>query len=188
MTASYLGRFEKGESSYEQAVLPVERLSTSVNCSSWFSPMQRVTVNAGYSFQQLHTEQASIYTYFGENEIELPIRAYGSYSSTAHVLSLDTVVALTSILDLSLALQQTFSDISFSASGDTNNSTTYSVDGIGDQARLVSTATSLTSRADMRISKHLGCSLGYSFRMLNAGQPSLDGAAHETLLALTGRW
>ncbi|MFH1029329.1 MAG: hypothetical protein V1791_15120 [Pseudomonadota bacterium] len=188
MTASYLGRFEKGESSYEQTVLPVESLSSSVNGSTWFSPMQRVTINAGYSFQQLHAEQASIYTYFGENEIELPIRTYGSYSSTAHVLSLDTVVALTRILDLSLALQQTFSDVSFSSSDDSSNSTKYSAAGIGDQTRLVSTATSLTSRADMRLSKHLGCSLGYSFRMLNTGQPSMDGAAHETLLALTGRW
>ncbi|MDU0458219.1 MAG: hypothetical protein RW306_05745 [Geobacteraceae bacterium] len=188
VTASYLGRFEKGESNYDQTPLPVESLSTSVNCNAWFSPMQRVTVNAGYSFQQLHTEQASIYTYFGENEIELPIRASGSYRSTAHVYSLDTVVALTKILDLSLALQQTFSDVRFSASDNSIDSTKYSAVGIGDQSRLVSTSTSLTSRADLRLSKHLGCSLGYSFRMLNAGQPSLDGAAHETLLALTGRW
>lgn len=187
ITASYLGRFEKGESSYEQVTLPVEKLATSVNCSAWFSPMQRVTVNAGYSFMQMQAEQASLYTYPGENLNYLPIWSAGSYNSTAHVYSLDTVVALTSILDLSLALQQTFSDVRFSAS-DNSIDSRYSSSGIGDQTRLVSTATSLTSRADMRISKHLGCSLGYSFRMLNAGQPSLDGAAHETLLALTGRW
>lgn len=184
VTASYLGRFEKGESSYEQTPLPVESLSTSVNCSAWFSPMQRVTVNVGYSFMQMQTEQASIFTY---PNAPITVHTAGSYSSTAHVYSLDTVVALTRILDLSLALQQTFTDVRFSASDDSNDAL-YSAAGIGDYSRLVSTATSLTSRADMRLSKHLGCSLGYSFRMLNAGQPSLDGAAHETLLALTGRW
>lgn len=185
LTASYLGRFENGESRYQQTALPRESLSTSVNSSFWFSPMQRVTINAGYSFQQLKVNQSSVFTFDGDPA--LPIQIAGSYRSTAHVYSLDTVVALASLLDLSLGLQQTFSDIRFSAS-DNSTIAGHSAAGIGDQSRLVSTASALTSRADLRLSKHLGCSLGYSFRMLHAGQTDLDGAVHETLLTLTGRW
>lgn len=185
VTASYLGRFESGDSSYQQTALPRETLSNSVNGSIWFSPLERVTVNAGYSYQKLKIDQASIF--FNSFAMSIPIQTAGSYRSTAHIYSLDTVVALTRMLDLSLALQQTFSDVSFSAS---DNSTVpgLSSSAIGNQTKLVSTATSLTSRADLRLSKHLGCSLGYSFRMLNSGQSDLNGAAHETLLALTGRW
>lgn len=191
VTASYLGRFESGDSGYLQTSLPRESLSSSVNSSIWFSPMERVTVNAGYSYQKSRIDQANIFfnSFAVYNNIAMtaPIRTASAYSSTAHVYSLDAVVALTSMLDLSLALQQTFSDVHFSAS-DNSTIAELSSSGIGDQAKLVSTATGLTSRADLRLNNHLGCSLGYSFRMLKAGQPDLDGTAHETLLALTGRW
>jgi hypothetical protein len=185
VTANYQGRFESGASSYQQTDLPRESLSNSVNGSIWFSPMERVTVNAGYSYQKSSVDQANVF--FNSFAMSVPIRTAGSYSSAAHIYSLDAVVALTRMLDLSLAFQQTFSDVRFSAS-DNSTIAVLSSSGIGDQSRLVSTATGLTSRADLRLSSHLGCSLGYSFRMLNTGQPDLDGSAHETLLALTGRW
>lgn len=185
ISASYLGRFESADSNYQQTRLPRESLSSSANGTLWFSPLERLTVNAGYSFQRLKVEQANIFDYDG-NPIP-PIRTAGSYRTTAHVYSLDMVAAVTKFLDLSLALQQTFADISFSAT-DNSPDPAYSAAGIGDYARLLSTTTALTTRADLRLNKHLGCSLGYSFRAYHAGQPLFDGAAHETLLNLTGRW
>lgn len=189
--ANYQGRFESGASNYQQTNLPRESLSNSVNCSIWFSPMERVTVNAGYSYLKSRIEQTNVFfnsfAVFNNVPMSLPILTAGSYSSASHIYSLDAVMALTRMLDLSLAFQQTFSDVRFSAS-DNSTIAGLSSSGIGDQSRLVSTATGLTSRADLRLSNHLGCSLGYSFRMLNTGQPDLDGSAHETLLALTGRW
>jgi len=186
VTASYLGIFESGDSLYgNQTRLPRETLSSSANGSFWFSPIERVTVNAGYSYLQMRAEQANIF--FNSFVMAVPVQTASTYSSTAHVYSLDTVVALTKALDLSLALQQTFSDVSFSAT-DNSQIPAFTSAGIGDQTRLVSTATSLTSRADLRISRNLGCSAGYSFRKYYSGQPSLDGTAHEILLALTGRW
>lgn len=185
ITASYLGRYESADSSYQQTRLPRESLSASASGNLWFSPLERFTFNAGYTFQRLKVEQANIFDYDG-NPIPA-IRTAGFYRSTAHVYSLDMVAAVTRILDLSLALQQSFADISFSAT-DNSSDPAYSAAGIGDSARLISTTTALTSRADLRINKHLGCSLGYSFRAFHAGQPLFDGAAHETLLTLTGRW
>jgi len=185
ISASYLGRFESADSSYQQTRLPRESLSSSASGTLWFSPLERLTLNAGYTFQQLKVEQANIFDYDG-NPIPA-IRTAGSYRSTAHVYSLDLVAAVTKILDLSLALQQTFADISFSAT-DNSPDPKYSAAGIGDSARLLSTTTALTTRADLRLNQHLGCSLGYSFRAYHAGQLLFDGAAHETLLTLTGRW
>ena len=185
VTASYLGRAERGESISMQTALPRESLSTSVSSSVWFSPLEQLTFNAGYSFLKSEVDQASLF--FNSFVMAVPIRTAGAYRSTAHVYSLDAVAAVTRTLDLSLALQQTFSDISFSAT-DNSQIPNFSSTGIGERSRLVSTETGLTTRADLRLSRHLGCSLGYSFRVYDAGQPLIDGAAHETLLILTGRW
>ncbi len=183
-TASYLGKFERGESNSLQTRLPRESLSTSVNSSVWFSPLERMTVTASYSFMQASINQSSL---FSSNVAAVPVQTAGAYRSTAHVYSIDTVLALTRMLDLSLAFQQTLSDSRFSASDNSLDATLSSI-GIGDASRLVSTETGITTRADWHISKHLGCSLGYSFRMYDSGQQLYDGAVHETLLALTGRW
>ena len=185
MTASYLGRSERGESIYKQAEYPRKSLSTSVNGSAWFSPLEQLTFNASYSFMQSEIDQASLFDYDGNPLV--PIRTFSAYRSTAHVYSLDAVAAITRLLDLSLALQQTFSDLRFSAS-DNSPYPNYSAAGIGDSTRLASAETGLTTRADLHIGKHLGCSLGYSIRKYHAGQTLIDGTAHETLLTMTGRW
>lgn len=185
VTASYLGRFERGESISMETSLPRESLSNSVNASIWLSPMEQLTLNASYSYLQSDINQNNLF--FNSFVMATPIRTAGAYRSTAHVYSLEAVAAITRMLDLSLALQQTFSDIRFSATDD-SRVPAFSSTGIGDSSRLVSTETGLTSRADFHLGKHLGCSFGYSFRIYDAGQPLIDGAAHETLLALTGRW
>lgn len=183
-TASYLGKFESGESRSLQTGLPRESLSTSINGSVWFSPMERMTVTASYSFMNSEIDQTSLFSSFVATA---PVQTAGNYHSTAHVYYIDAVLAMSRMMDLSLAFQQTFSHSGFSAS-DNSQDAALSATGIGDASRLVSTETGVTTRADWRLSKHLGCSLGYSFRMYDSGQPLFDGAVHETLLALTGRW
>lgn len=190
VTANYQGRFESSESNYQQTQLPRDSRSNSASSSIWLSPTERVTVNAGYTFQQTKVDQSSIFYNkfaFYNSLPMIQVLTSGSYRSRAHVYYLDTVIAVTKMLDLSLALQQAFSDISFSAS-DNSTIANLSASGIGSPSRLVSTSTSLTGRADLRLSKHLGGSLGYSFRTFNSGVSSLDGAVHETILAMTGRW
>lgn len=185
MTASYLGRSERGESISGQTSLPRETLSNSVNGSVWFSPMEQLTFNASYSFMLSEISQGTVFD--SKYDTLVPIQTIGAYRSAAHVYSLDAVLAVSRRVDLSMALQQTFSDIRFSAS-DNSPYPAYSAAGIGDRTRLISTETGLTTRADLHLSKHLGCSLGYSYRLYDAGQLLLDGSVHETLLVLTGRW
>lgn len=183
-TASYLGKFESGEGSSSQTRLPRESLSTSVNSTVWFTPQERVTVTASYSFMQSEIDQTNLFSSFVET---IPVQTVGSYHSTAHLYSIEALLAMTQTLDLSLAFQQTFADNGFTASDNSQNPVLSSA-GIGDASRLAATETGITTRADWRISPHLGCSLGYSFRMYHTGQAPYDGAAHETLLAFTGRW
>lgn len=184
MTASYLGKFESGESSATPSRLPRESLSTSVNSTLWFSPLERMTVTASYSFMQSEIDQANL---FSSLVPAIPVQTISNYRATVHVYSIDTVLALARMIDLSLGFQQTFSDSRFSASDNSQNAT-LSSNGIGDRSRLSATETGITARSDWRVSRNLGCSLGYSFRMFDSGQPLLDGTVHETLLSLTGRW
>lgn len=185
VTANYLGRFESGESVSMQTRLPRESLSTSVNMSAWFNPVQCVTVTANYGFLQSRIDQANLF--FSSFAPVATLQTASAYRSTAHVYSVNTAVAVARMIDLSLAFQQTFSDIHYSASDNSLNPTLSSA-GIGDRSRLVATETGLTTRADWHLSRHLGCSLGYSVRMYDADQSIFDGTVHETLLALTGRW
>jgi hypothetical protein len=108
---------------------------------------------------------------------------------------IDAVYAVSKDLDLSVSFQQVFSDSRFNvppSAGYIDNSTVpptiYSSAGMTDLTRLVTTETGLAARADWRISRHVGCSLGYSFRMYDSGVSLLDGSVHETMLALTARW
>jgi len=183
-TASYLGKFESGESASLQTRLPRESLSTSVNSALWFTPMERITVTTSYSFIKSEIDQTNLFSSFDET---IPVQTVSNYHSTAHLYSIEALLAITRTFDLSLAFQQTFSNDGFSATDNSQNPALSST-GIGDASRLNSTETGVTTRADWRINQHLGCSLGYSFRKYDSGQPLFDGAVHETLLALTGRW
>lgn len=183
-TASYLGKYESGEGGSLQARLPRESLSTSVNSTAWFTPLELMTVTASYSFLKSEIDQTSLFSSF---IAAMPVQTVGNYHSTAHLYSIEALLAMTRALDLSLAFQQTFTNYGFTASDNSQNPLLSSA-GIGDTSRLASTETGITTRADWHVSQHLGCSLGYSFRMYNSGQLLYDGAAHETLLAFTGRW
>ncbi len=184
VTASYLGKFESGESSSMQSRLPRESLSTSVNSTLWFSPLERMTVTASYSFMQSEIDQTNL---FSSLVPAIPVQTISNYRATAHVYSIDTVLALARMIDLSLGFQQTFSDSRFTAADNSQNAA-LSSNGIGDRSRLSATETGITARSDWRVSRNLGFSLGYSFRMFDSGQVLLDGTVHETLLSLTGRW
>lgn len=184
VNASYLGRFESGASSALQTTLPRESFTTSASGSIWLSPLERVTLSASYSYLRSAIDQSNL---FDSLVPTIAVTAFGAYRSTAHTYSLNSVIAVAKTVDLSVALQQTFAATRYSAS-DNSADPALSANGIGDPSRLLSTETMLTTRADWKLDQHLGCTLGYTFRNYNAGQPFQGGAVHETLLTLSGRW
>lgn len=172
--------------------LPRESRNDSLNGSVWFSPLERLTITASYSFLQSDTDQAILFTTQSPGSL-----AAGNYRATAHVYGIDAVYALAEQVDLSLAFQQVRSDSRFNVQPnsaytvlDTSSGTTetFTTAGITGLTRLDTTETGVSARADWRLGKHLGCALDYSFRLFDSGNPLFDGAVHATMLALTARW
>lgn len=185
LTANYLGAFESGSNSSNSVRLPRDSARTAVGSSLWFNPLARLTVTTGYSFFQTAIDQHSLIS--DQFPSPLLFSLVNAYRSQAHSYTVDAVYAANDALDLSVSFQQIFSDNRFSA---TDNSTNPSLSaaGIGDAARLVSTETGLTARADWRQNRTWGYSLAYSFKHLASHNALNGGSLHETMLALTGRW
>lgn len=200
LTGSYIAENESGESSAwtvpaanltvpESAVtlnLPYNSRNNSANLSIWFSPLERLTLTTSYSFLQTDTDQTILFTNLSQRAL-----AATNYRSTAHVYGLDAVYAASEQLDLSLGFQQIFSTARFNVPPGESFSTpdvTFNTVGITDLTRLDTTETGVSARADWRITEMLGCSLDYSFRLYDSGNPIDDGSVHMTMLSLKAKW
>jgi hypothetical protein len=196
-TASFITTYESNESvastiapaPVADYLLPREHRAHSANGSVWFSPLERLTITANYSFLNTDTDQSVLFANLITNP--WPVVAT-NYRSTAHVYGIDAVYALTEKLDLSLGFQQVFStsrfdvpDRLFALAG---SASVFTTSGITSLTRLDTTETGVTARADWHIAKNLGCMLDYSFRKYRSGDPLFDGSVHTTMLMLTSRW
>lgn len=203
VTGSYIGRYESG--SMQAWTVPAANLTTpeiptivsmprssnnnSINAGIWFSPLERLTISANYSFLLTEADQISLLTNLSSNALVAT-----NYRSSAHVYGIDAVYALAEKLDLSLAFQQVFAKADYDVAAgqfNVNNSgviTTYSSAGIGDYSRLDSTETGLAARADWRFSPVLGCGVDYSYRYYRSGDAGYNGSIHTTMINLKARW
>jgi hypothetical protein len=197
-TASFITTLENNQStaSTDRTVpvprtynLPRENRTNSANASVWFSPLERLTITANYSFMNTETDQSVLFANIITNPF--PVVAT-NYHSSAHIYGIDAVYALTERLDLSLAFQQVLSrsrfDVpirSFTLAGMAGG---FNTSGLTDLTQLDTTETGVTARADWHLNKHIGCSLDYSFRKYDSGNPLFDGSVHTTMLLLTSRW
>lgn len=197
VTGSYVVQHANGESSAWDRpnvnitsslhALPRQSLTNTATAGVWFSPLERLTVTTSYSFLESEIKQTALLT-----EISSDAQAATRYRSTSHVYGIDANYAATEQLDLSLALQQVFSQaifdvppIEFSPPG---NPIIYSSIGITGLTRLDTTETGLSARADWRATQHLGCVLDYSFRVYDSGNVAYDGSVHTTMISLKARW
>jgi len=199
VSGNYSARYESGTNSaftVDQNNLraatydmPRRHHTDSCNTSLWFSPFERLTVTANYSFLETETDQSLLFASLIADPA--PVVA-SSYNSSSHVYGIDAVYAAAETLDISLAFQQVRSqstfrvpDRSFTLAG---VSGVFNTAGITDLTRLDTTETGVSARADWRITALLGCSLDYSFRMYESGQPGYDGSVHSTTATLKARW
>jgi len=197
-TGSYLIQYDSGESSAFTTTVPSpatytmprKNHSESCNTSVWFSPADRLTITASYSYLETETDQSLLIA--SQINDANPLIA-SSYRSSAHVYGIDAVYAATESLDLSLAFQQVRSrshfdlpernlDISGQPFG------YYSTTGITGLSSLDTTETGVSARGDWRFSATLSCALDYSYRNYNSGNSLYDGSVHATMLTLKGRW
>jgi hypothetical protein len=196
-TGSFIAQHETGEQTASTVSpapvaaykLPRESRSGSANASIWFSPLERLTVTTHYSYLEADTNQSTLYSNLIADSSPLVV---SNYHSSSHVYGIDAVYSVVEPLDISLAFQQVRSqaryevpDRSFTLAGVTGE---FSTAGITDLTRLDTTETGVSVRLDWRINALLGCSLDYSFKMYESGQPLYDGSVHSTIATLKARW
>jgi len=199
LTGSYITRYESGESSAftvdqnnvrtASHVMPRKQQTASSNTSIWFSPAERLTVTASYSYLETETDQSILFASLIADPSPLVV---GNYHSSAHVYGIDAIYAASEALDFSLSFQQVRSrarfelpDRTFSMSGETGTFTTAGITGL---TALDTVETGVSALADWRINTVLGCSLDYSFRKYESGQALYDGSVHSTMVTLKARW
>jgi hypothetical protein len=197
VAGSYLAQYESGEQHASTVApapvaayrLPRESRSSSGNASLWFSPLERLTLTAHYSYLESDSDQSILFSSLIADPAPLTV---SNYRSSAHVFGIDAVVAVMESLDISLAFQQVRSQArfdvpvrSFTLAGVAG---VFDTTGITGLSRIDSTETGVSARADWRINALLGCSLDYSFRNYDSGQPLYDGSVHATMATLKARW
>lgn len=199
LTGSYITRYESGESSAftvdqngsrtASHVMPRKHHTASSNTSIWFSPVNRMTVTASYSYLETETDQSILFSSLIADPSPLVV---ANYRSSSHVYGVDAVYAVNEALDFSLAFQQVRSqarfelpDRAFSMSGVAGDFTTAGITGL---TALDTVETGVSTQAEWRINALLGCSLGYGFRMYDSGQSLYDGSVHSTMVTLRARW
>lgn len=196
-TASFITTYEQSLSSDATVVpapvdgytLPRENRMYSANGSLWFSPVERLTITANYSYLETVTDQSVLFANIISDPMPL---AATNYRSSAHVYGIDIAYAVAEPLDISLGFQQVRSgsrfDVpvqAFTLAGATGS---FDTTGITNLTRLDAVETGVTARADWRFSKHAGCSMDYCFRNYNSGNALFDGSVHTTMLSLSSRW
>jgi hypothetical protein len=196
-TASFITTYEQNQSSVTTIApapvasytLPRESRTYSANGSVWFSPVERLTVTANYSYLETTTDQSVLFANLISDPMPL---VAANYRSNAHVYGIDLAYAVADPLDLSLGFQQVRSvsrfDVPtrvFTLAGQTGN---FDTTGISGLTRLDAVETGVTARAVWRIRKNVGCSLDYSFRKYYSGNELFDGSVHTTMVSLTSRW
>ncbi|KAA0891350.1 hypothetical protein [Oryzomonas rubra] len=196
-TASFITTYEQSENSASTVTpapvasytLPRENRSYSANTSLWFTPVERLTITANYSYLEAVTDQSLL---FSNIIVDPDPLVATTYRSTAHVYGIDAVYAVAEPLDLSVGVQQVRSASRFDVPVRTftlaNVTGSYNTASIGTLTRLDTVETGVTARADWRISKHVGCSMNYSYRNYNSGDALYDGSVHTTMVSLTSRW
>jgi len=169
--------------------LPRENRSYSANGSLWFSPAERLTITANYSYLEMVTNQSLLFSNIITDPDPLTAT---TYRSAAHVYGIETVYAVAEPLDISFGVQQVRSSSRFDVpvrvftlAGVTGS---FDTTGITTLTRMETVETGVTARADWRINKHVGCSMDYSFRHYNSGDALYDGSVHTTMVSLTSRW
>jgi hypothetical protein len=199
VAANYLVRYDSGKQSaftVDQNFAPVashemprKQHSDSCNTSVWFTPAERLTITASYSYLETETDQSILFDSLITGSAPLTV---GNYRSSSHIYGIDAAYNVSEPLDVSLAFQQVRSQARFDAA-DRNFTLdgvtgTFNTTGIGELSKLDSTETGVSARVDWRVTPFLGCSLDYSFRMYESGQPLYNGAVHSTMATIKARW
>ena len=163
--------------------MPKNKKLSNATLSAWFVPLKRLTVTGSYGLLRSSSDQAVLFAgpLAGSN-------ALTNHTQQSQVFSVSSVYHLDEQLDLSLALQRVLSYaefdpqfISLGANGDTS--------GVKQISQLKTVESSLSTRADYRLTKNFSCALEYVFREYDEKTSSLfNGSVNTVMLYLAAKW
>jgi hypothetical protein len=160
--------------------LPRERTVDNATLSFWFVPVQNLTVSGSYGLLRSNTDQGILFSG------TLPgSYSPANYTSQAQVYSVSAVYRFDEKLDLSLALQQVRSYSIFTPA--------FANPALaGDVQRISQTKTvesSLSARAEYRLTKNFSCALDYSYRDYDEKLQRLANGTVQTVSAFVrAKW
>ncbi|MGD0843185.1 MAG: hypothetical protein ABSA06_02320 [Geobacteraceae bacterium] len=154
--------------------------------SLWVSPFDRFTLSGSYGFLRARTGQGVLFA----DLATAPPAAFANtnYTTQAQIYSLTGVYNFNERLDFSLAWQQIFSFSVFSPDiiAFSPTSSTANIQGIS-QTRTVES--SLSARAEYRLTKNFSCVLDYSYRDYDEKIQSLANGTVQTVSAyMRAKW
>lgn len=163
--------------------LPRERKVDNATLSFWFVPFRDLIISGSYGLLHNSADQGVLFAGMRAGTL-----APTDYTSQAQVYSLSAVYRLAEKLDLSLALQQVRSfshftplDVDFGTNGSTANIQRIS------QTRTVES--SLSARAEYRLTKNFSCALDYSYQDYDEKLQSLaNGTVQSVSAYMRAKW
>ena len=154
--------------------------------SLWFSPFDKFTLSGSYGFLRARTGQGVL---FADLATATPAAfANTNYTTQAQIYSLTGVYNFNERLDFSMAWQQIFSSSVFSPDiiAFSPTSSTANIQGIS-QTRTVES--SLSARAEYRLTKNFSCVLDYSYRDYDEKIQGLANGTVQTVSAyMRAKW
>ena len=146
----------------------------------WFAPIAKMTITTNYGFLQHHTDQAVMFSIFGNGSL-----AASSYNAESHLYSISSSYQFTDRLNISLMLQEVHSLSEFRPESSADNDTS----GVTGLSRVKTVETSFSARSNYRMSKHLTCSMEYMMQDYYDKMASqFDGTVHTVMATLSAKW
>jgi hypothetical protein len=163
--------------------MPKNKQLSNATVSVWFVPLKNLTVTGSYGLLRSSSDEAVLFS--------SPVPASNiltNYTQQAQIYSVNSTYHLDETIDLSLGLQQVRSNAEFDPQlvslGPTAN--TF---GIKQISQLKTVESSLSTRADYRLTRNFSCALEYSFRDYADKVSSLfNGSVNTVMLYLAGKW
>lgn len=159
------------------------RKATNTTMSLWYMPLQGLTLTGSYGFIRNAVDQGVLFSgpLAGSNTL-------ANYTTQAQIYAVNAAYHVDNRVDLSLALQQVrgvsdFDPQLVALAGDMDTS------GIRQISQLATVESSLSVRADYRLTRNYSCAVEYTFRDYDEKNSSLfDGRVNTVMLYMAGKW
>lgn len=162
--------------------LPFERRIIHAAAGGWFSLTERLTLSGHAGFLRNRSDHAVLFASVINGN-----QAGSDYLSEGKLYALNTTFHVSDALDLSLALQELRSRAEFKPAGLTDGG--ISTSGVTELSRVRTIERSLSARTDYRLTKHVSCTVDYSYRDYdNRDGASGEGTVHLVTALVKTRW